>query len=136
MVMSEKEFVAQGAHTSLITSLEYCKFNGQEIIFTGSTDKTLKAWVIDRAQGVLTAMHTQPFDCGVNTLKMTSETFLIIGLQNGTFQGWNLEKNSFDTLPAHTQSVTALHKHANFLVSGDATGEIKVWDVSNFSTVL
>ena len=73
----------------------------------------------------------------VTSLKLTSETFLIVGLQNGNFQGWNLTDNGISTLPAHPQSVDSLFKHHNYLISGDAGGEIKVFDHANsFNLVL
>ena len=67
---------------------------------------------------------------------MASETFLIVGLQNGTFQGWNLTTNSFDGMAAHAQSVTALTKYQNYLLSGSSDGEIKVRDINNNYNVL
>ena len=82
-----------------------------DVIFSGGSDNFLKAWIINREQGVLTSMETKQFEVPVISLKMMSETFLVVGLQNGSFQGWNLSLNSFDVLPAHPQSVTSMHKH-------------------------
>jgi len=54
---------------------------------------------------------------------MTKPDFLVIGLNNGLFSGWNLAKNSFDDLQAHSTPVQALHLFEKFLISG-ATQEI------------
>ena len=69
-------------------------------------------------------------------MKMQNESLLIIGLQNGTFIGWNLSTNTTDVLAAHSTSVSSMHKHGNFLVSGDIAGEIKVWDLMNSPTAV
>ena len=63
---------------------------------------------------------------------MTTDTVLCIGLEDGTIQLWDLEKleadDAFPTATAHTSKITCLHKYDHFLISGDASGEIKVWD--------
>jgi hypothetical protein len=61
---------------------------------------------------------------------MMSPTFLIIGLENGTYHGWNLSNNSFDSIPAHTKGVTTLTKFENFLISGDREGNIQIRDIN------
>jgi hypothetical protein len=38
------------------------------------------------------------FGSPVLTLQMTKPDFLVIGLSNGQFSGWNLSQNSFDNL--------------------------------------
>ena len=81
-------------------------------------------------------MGSQVFDYAITSLCMTSDTFLVIGLQNGSFMGWNLSQNTFDGIPAHSQAVTAMYKHLNFLVSGDAAGEIKIRDCENYAVQL
>ena len=90
MVMTDKEYVVNGAHNSPITSIEFTKMGNDEIIFTGSEDKTVKAWKLDRQQGQLQGMGQTNADYAVTSLKMMSEIFCVIGLQNGYFKGWNL----------------------------------------------
>ena len=42
----------------------------------------------------------------------------------------------FPTAQAHAQGLASLHKYDHFLVSGDESGEIKVWDLdANFASV-
>ena len=76
-------------------------------------------------------MAEQTFESPITSLCMTSETFLVAGLYNGTFQGWNLTTNSIDVLTAHTQAVTSLYNHQNYIISGSTDGEIKVRDIAN-----
>ena len=47
-------------------------------------------------------------------MQMTNPTFLLIGLENGHFAGWNLTTNSLDYLPAHegaNAEIIKLEKH-------------------------
>ena len=66
---------------------------------------------------------------------MTTQTILIIGLENGTFEGWDLQSSKssekFPSMAAHTQPITSLHKYDHFLISGDACGVVKFWDFEN-----
>ena len=79
-----------GAHDKPITSIEYTKFGTDEVVFTGSEDNSVRAWKLDRAAGSLVMMGQTNADCAVTCLKMMTETFCVIGLQNGCFKGWNL----------------------------------------------
>lgn len=72
----------------------------------------------------------------VRCMQLTSPTFLVAGLSTGAFVGWNLQTNSLDMLPAHQTAVTTLMLHNQFLVSGDACGFVKVFDISNFGVLL
>ena len=51
-----------------ITSIEYTKFGNDEVVFTGSEDKTVKAWKLDRAQANFTPIGQISADVGVTTL--------------------------------------------------------------------
>ena len=69
-------------------------------------------------------------------MQLTSPTFIVAGLSNGCFAGWNLQTNQMDEFKAHEYPVTSLHLHQTFLVSGDSNGIVKVFDTSNFSVLL
>ena len=67
-MMTNQNFVMQGAHNAPITSIEYTKFQNEEVIFSGSEDKTVKAWKVDRTQANLTQIGAITADVGVTTL--------------------------------------------------------------------
>ena len=56
MMMTTQNYTVPGAHNMPITCIEYTKFQNEEVVFTGSEDKTVKAWKLDRAQSNLTAI--------------------------------------------------------------------------------
>lgn len=62
---------------------------------------------------------------------MMNPSFAIIGLDNGSYHGWNLSNNTFDSIPAHQKGVTALFRYDNYLLSGDREGGIQVRDINN-----
>lgn len=67
----------------------------------------------------------------VMSLQMAKPDFLVIGLSNGQFCGWNLAANSFDQLQAHGSSVNALHFADKMLISG-AANDIQVRETDGF----
>lgn len=125
LVLQGKEIIEENAHMANITAFEYASINGQEVLFSGGADGMLKAWDITGAQTPtrvrLDKISEKNFNMPITTLQMTSETFLVIGLENGTFSGWNLVSNAFDILQAHQSPVRSLILHDKFLISGDAT---------------
>ena len=66
-------------------------------------------------------------------MELTSPTFLVMGLGDGRFCGWNLSTNSFDYIIAHQSPVTAMIFSPNLLLSGDSTGKIKIYDTTSFT---
>ena len=63
---------------------------------------------------------------------MATDSFLIAGLENGQFLGWNLANNGQDMLSAHQNAVTCLKKHGGFLISGDSFGNVHVRDTQQY----
>jgi hypothetical protein len=60
---------------------------------------------------------------GLNLTKL-NDTFMLCGLENGSYHGWNLSNNSIDSILAHKCGVTVVAKKDNFLLSGDRGGNI------------
>ena len=58
---------------------------------------------------------------GMN-IQVVSESFILIGLDNGTIAGWNLQTNVIDNLPAHSQGITHLQKFHGLIFSGSRQG--------------
>jgi len=58
---------------------------------------------------------------------MANPSFLLIGLDNGSFAGWNLGNNTLDALSAHqgpNSGIIYLQKFDNFVISGDRNGRV------------
>ena len=87
----------------------------------------MKAWDVSNSSlpsfQKINKILEKNFGTPVHSLQMTKPDFLVIGLNNGLFSGWNLAHNSFDDLQAHSTPVQALHLFEKFLISG-ATQEI------------
>ena len=97
-----------------------------DIVFTGSQDGKVKGWVIDRANNTFTSAGEQNFGAPVNCLQMVPNTILVGGTNNNTGQMtfWNLNDNSVNSIPAHQANITSLYCKNQYLISGDATGQI------------
>ena len=55
-------------------------------------------------------------------LLVVNESFILIGLDNGTLAGWNLQTNVIDNLNAHSSGITHLSKFKNVIFSGTSLG--------------
>ena len=112
------------------------KYKDTLVLFSGSLDGKIKAWLIDFASKQLNQMDFKDLNVGINCLQMASDSFVVAGTASGSFKGWNLDSNSCDELPAHSIGVTSLHKVDDFLLSGDANGVIHVRSVAQSFNVL
>ena len=70
-------------------------------------------------------------------MQMSSPVFLVIGLADGRFCGWNLQNNTFDYMAAHNSAVTAMStaiiSNQLYLMSGDSNGVVRVFNANNFN---
>ena len=60
-------------------------------------------------------------------MQMGNPSMVLIGLSNGNFQGWSLQSNTLDALPAHqgpNSGITMLKKFDNIVISGDRAGRV------------
>lgn len=119
------------AHNEQITDIVHTNINGQHIFITTSLDSTIKAWTPTPEGSNLNCAITNPLPTKGLSLTMMNPTFAIIGLENGSYHGWNLSNNTFDSIPAHKKGVTTLEKYENFLLSGDREGGIQIRDLNN-----
>ena len=53
-----------------------------------------------------------------------TETFVIVGLEEGSYQGWDLSSNSLNSIKASDRGVTSLYRKHNILISGHRDGSI------------
>ena len=106
IVLPGREVAEANAHTAAITAFEYAKIGGQEVLFSASADCHVRAWDVTNAQQpAFTKMNKileRNFQMPVLSLKMTSPSFLVIGMNDGTFTGWDLNSNNVNSLQAHS----------------------------------
>ena len=100
------------------------------MIVTGSEDKTLKIWNREtrELQNTLTG-HT----AAVTGVKITEQN-IISSSYDGTIRFWDLVDHSTECiLPAHSSSVNtiAVSQNGKFLVSGGGDKTIKIWDLNS-----
>ena len=70
----------------------------------------------------MTLAADTPLQSAPQNMKLVNPSFLLIGLDNGSFAGWNPSTNGVDYLPAHqgaNSSITTLNIFEQFAFSGD-----------------
>lgn len=101
------------------------------ILATGSYDKTIKIWDLETGKEVRTLTgHTG----GVRCLQF-DDSKLISGSMDGTMKLWNWRTGDcLATYSGHTDYVIGLHFDSDILVSGSADHTAKVWNFQDKST--
>ena len=120
----------------MIKAIEFTQYNGQEVVFTAGMDNLLKAWTINRAASQFTPIDTKDLGHPVHCLQMLPNNVIIAGLNDGSMSVWNLNDNTLNSMPAHPCAITALFRHNQFLISGDAQGNIQVRDSGTAAVIL
>lgn len=113
-------------HSDAVLCLQFC--DAQNILITGSRDKTATVWDLETGQVLRTLRgHTR---C-IRTLQF-DDTKLVTGSMDHTLRIWNYHTGEcIRTLAGHTDGVVHLHFDSRILASGSADATIKIW---NFST--
>ncbi|RCH79584.1 hypothetical protein CU098_002104, partial [Rhizopus stolonifer] len=113
-------------HTAGISCLQFCE--AQNILVTGSYDKTAIVWHLETGQVLRTLKgHAR---C-IRTLQF-DDTKLVTGSMDNTLRIWNYHTGQcIRTLEGHTEGVVHLNFNCRILASGSADATIKIW---NFET--
>ncbi|KAI9028090.1 quinon protein alcohol dehydrogenase-like superfamily [Phycomyces nitens] len=113
-------------HLDGVMCLQFCEY--QNILITGSYDKTILVWNLETGERLETLVgHTR---C-VRTLQF-DDTKLVTGSMDNTLRIWNYRTGQcIRILEGHTNGVVHLHFDARILASGSADATIKIW---NFQT--
>ena len=100
------------------------------ILATGSYDKTIKIWNLDTGKEIRTLTgHTG----GIRCLQF-DDSKLISGSMDGTMKLWNWRTGAcLATYTGHTDYVIGLHFDSDILVSGSADHTAKVWNFQDKS---
>lgn len=113
-------------HKGGISCIQFCE--AQNILITGSYDKTAIVWNLETGQPLRTLKgHAR---C-IRTLQF-DETKLVTGSMDNTLRIWNYHTGQcIRTLEGHTGGVVHLNFNCRILASGSADSTIKIW---NFQT--
>lgn len=103
-----------------------CQYDNNNLLMTGSYDKTIKIWNVDTGKLLRTLTgHTR----GVRTLAF-DEQKLISGGLDGTIKVWNYRTGKcISTYTGHSEGVISVDFHDKVIVSGSADSTVKVWHV-------
>jgi WD40 repeat protein len=109
-------------HSAIITSI---LFEGNTV-YSGGMDKKMCAW--DIVSGSLLYV-ANGHDCTITCIVSSQEDTVISGSADKTCIVWN--KNNglhLHRLSGHSRGILSLHEGYSTIVSGDADGEIFIWD--------
>ncbi|WAQ90959.1 hypothetical protein PtA15_13A359 [Puccinia triticina] len=118
-------------HTDSITCLQFeedLTSPSFPILMTGSWDRTIRIWNVDR-QECVQVLHGHAR--GIKCLQFDSHK-LISGAMDHTLKIWNWRTGECSrTILGHNAPVTCLHFDHQLLASGSADGSIRIWDFSS-----
>ena len=138
MIRNSGNVVTNQAHTGPIVDIEYTFFNNLHIFFTAGSDNQVKAWSLGPDQNSFVGQGTQPLTSTPVSMTMASPSMLLIGLANGSFAGWSLEKNLVETMPAHQAPNPAIKYLSNLgpaILSGDYSGGVQIRNSTNYQLI-
>ncbi|KAL1540909.1 WD repeat-containing protein 48-like isoform X1 [Salvia divinorum] len=106
---------------------------GNEYLFTGSRDGTLKRWTLSEDSATFSATFESHVDW-VNDAVLTGGNTLVSCSSDTTVKVWNRLSNGIcaRTFHQHSDYVTCLaaaEKHSNICASGGLGGEVFIWDL-------
>ena len=105
-------------------------------MFTSGMDGQLKAWTIDKTNNVFSPVDSKNLGCPIHSLCMLPSNTLVAGLDNGQMATWDLAQNALNNIPAHNCAITSINRHDNYLMTGDAQGNIHVRDATRAALIL
>ncbi|KAK4755477.1 hypothetical protein SAY87_009234 [Trapa incisa] len=106
---------------------------GDDYLFTGSRDGTLKKWELNKNSATCSATFESHVDW-VNDLVFSGDNVLVSCSSDTTLKVWNCfsEGTCTRTLRQHSDYVTCLamaEKNSNILASAGLGGDVFIWDI-------
>ncbi|XP_020630530.1 probable E3 ubiquitin ligase complex SCF subunit sconB [Orbicella faveolata] len=138
-----REMRSMGGHTGTITSVFLLPKKGmsscevpssfrtdQYSVLTGSKDCSMKIWSLSSGQIKRSMYAFSPVECLDCTSNLTAA-----GLDGGKLELWDLETGAIvRSVRGHDEdAVTAVKFQGDRVISGSATGVVKVWDIRDNS---
>lgn len=65
-----------------------------------------------------------------------TDSYIIIGLDNGTLAGWNLLTNNVDYMQVDVQAISCLQKHLNLIFIGTAQGKVEIRETKGYQLII
>lgn len=124
-----KELSLKG-HTENIKAIFISDNN---IIISGSKDKTIKLWDYQKKKNILTLKgHTKTVRC----ICTINEKLIISGSADKTLRIWDIEKEkNTKILRGHTETVTCCIYINDVIISGSKDKTVKVWDIKKAEVI-
>ncbi|GAM22704.1 hypothetical protein SAMD00019534_058790 [Acytostelium subglobosum LB1] len=111
-------------HTAPVRCLQAINHNGQELVVSGSYDKTIKMWDMDSRCINTIRAHTHKINC----LQYDSGQ-LVSGSHDSLLKVWDMTGQLIQTLQGHENMIHCLQLRGNKLLSGSTDSTIKLWDL-------
>lgn len=102
--------------------------SGEEILFTGSGDGSVKLWELGQGTNVAPTEIVSLQNGNESVLSIAVDgPFLYCGLTGGAINVWNLDSHQIiKTITSHTADIWAIDIIKGTIISGDSDGAVKV----------
>lgn len=125
------DVVAPYGHVGAVTAMTFAR-NPNRFVSVG-WDRNVKVWDFSEGHEIKTYPESDP----INACFLMDDDNRIVTAGSGAIHVWNRETNLPDTIIAYDgeiQSMVRVPGKQQF-ITGDNTGDLVVWDLSNFSRV-
>lgn len=107
-----------------------------DLVFTGGADKIIASWNPVTHENTSFSIKTSSAILNLNTI---GENFLLVGLFNGMIHVIDLNtKKEVKCIKHHQKGIFTSHyvPSKNLLLIGDGTGQLSIWDSTNYSLLI
>ncbi|EFA85369.1 hypothetical protein PPL_02372 [Heterostelium album PN500] len=111
-------------HTAPVRCLQAINHNGQELVVSGSYDKTIKVWDMDARCINTIRAHTHKINC-----LQYENGQLVSGSHDSLLKVWDMNGQLIHTLQGHDNMIHCLQFKGNKLLSGSTDSTIRLWDL-------
>ncbi|GAM17712.1 hypothetical protein SAMD00019534_008870 [Acytostelium subglobosum LB1] len=117
-------------HTAPVRCLQAINHNGQDLVISGSYDKTIKVWDMDARCVNTIRAHTHKINC-----IQYENGQMVSGSHDSLLKVWDMNGQLIHTLQGHENMIHCLQFKGSKLLSGSTDSTIKLWDLKNGSLV-
>ncbi|KAM9990923.1 hypothetical protein ACTFIY_006980 [Dictyostelium cf. discoideum] len=117
-------------HTAPVRCLQSVNHNGQELIVSGSYDKSIKIWDMNGTCVNTIRAHTHKINC-----LQYENGQLVSGSHDSLLKIWDMNGGLIHTLQGHDNMIHCLQFKGNKLLSGSTDSTIRLWDLKTGSHI-